>query len=196
MKDEDVLRYFDRRLDAHGVAVQAVDWGSEGSQRMRFEVLAGIGPLGGARVLDAGCGLGDLWAFLRSVSPSVDYEGWDVNPRMIAAATERFPDARFRAVDAGSGVDLDQQFDWVVASGLFYLRDEAFFSTTVRRLFARCRRGLAFNTLSAWADRRTPGEFYAEPDRVLDVCRTLSRRLTLRHDYLPHDFTVYVYRDA
>ena len=34
------------------------------------------------------------------------------------------------------------------------------------------------------------------PLHVLAFCRTLTSRVTLRHDYLEHDFTVYLYRDA
>lgn len=196
MTRDDVLRYFDRRLDAHGATVLAVDWGSEASQRARFEVLTAIGPLGHSRVLDVGCGLGDLWPFVKALAPSVDYEGWDINPRMVAAAAARFPEARFRTVDIAAGDAPGERVDWVLASGIFYLRDEAFLASAVERLFARCRRGVAFNTLSAWARQREPGEFYADPARVLDVCRALGGRVTLRHDYLPHDFTVYLYRDA
>jgi SAM-dependent methyltransferase len=193
---EEVVRYFDQRLAAHGPTVQAVDWGSPASQRARFEVLAAVGPLAGSRVLDVGCGLGDLWPYLQSVAPSAQYEGWDLNPRMVAAAAARFPGVTFRAQDVTAADAPAERFDWVLASGLFYLRDETFLAAAVERLFARCRRGVAFNTLSAWAERQTPGELYAEPARVLETCGRLTPRVTLRHDYLPHDFTVYLYRDA
>lgn len=197
MNTEGVLRYFDQRLDAYGVDVRAVDWGSEASQALRFRVLCAVGDLDGRRVLDVGSGLGDLCRYLGAHHPTAVYEGCDVNPRMVAAARARFPAGRFLVADPlGEARALRPPYDWVLASGLFYLRDEAFMEAMVRRLFDLCARGLAFNTLSAWAARREPGELHAEPARVLALARALAPRLVLRHDYLPNDFTVYLYRDG
>ena len=48
--------------------------------------------------------------------------------------------------------------------------------------------------LSAWAPVLRSDQYHADPVSVLDFCRTLTSRLALRHEYLPHDFTVYLYR--
>jgi hypothetical protein len=40
-----------------------------------------------------------------------------------------------------------------------------------------------------------PGEFYADPVEIVRFCRSLTPWVVLRHDYLAHDFTVYLYRD-
>lgn len=197
MNHEEVLRYFDQRLDAYGPTVRALDWGSEDSQRTRFRILVEVGALEGCRVLDVGCGLGDLWEYLTRTIPTVDYEGCDVNPRMVAAARTRYPHGRFLVADPMSGpAELSAPYDYILASGLFYLRDEEFLRGMVAEMFSLCSRGVAFNSLSAWADHPEPGEYYAEPGRVLAFCRSLARRVVLRHDYFPHDFTVYVYRDS
>src|SRR5438132_671516 len=45
-----------------------------------------VRPERGERVLDIGCGPGEIMVFL----PSVDYLGIDINPRYVEAATERF----------------------------------------------------------------------------------------------------------
>jgi SAM-dependent methyltransferase len=191
----DVLRYFDERLDTYGSSVLAVDWASEASQALRFRVLTEIGSLDGGTVLDVGSGLGDLAAFLEQRHPTARYEGWDLNPRMVERARMLHPRARFLVADPladGTG----GAWDWILASGIFHLRDEAFLRLMVAKLFAWARRGAAFNALSAWAPSPVPDAFHAEPAQVLDFCRTLTPRVALRHDYLPHDFTVYLYRDA
>ena len=191
----DVLRYFDERLDAYGSSVRAVDWVSEASQTVRFRVLTAIGLLDGATVLDVGSGLGDLASFLAEYHPTARYEGCDVNPRMVGLARARCPGARFFVGDPLAG-GAEGAWDWILASGIFHLRDEAFLRAMVPTLFARARLGVAFNLLSAWAPVQLPDQFYADPARVLDLCRTLTSRCALRHDYLPHDFTIYLYRDG
>lgn len=190
---EDVLRYFDERLDAYGPCVHAVDWVSEGSQLVRFRALTAIGSLDGASVLDVGAGLGDLAGFLETHHPTARYEGCDVNPRMVEHARRRYPRARFFVADPLAG-DVDGTWDWIVASGIFHLRDEEFLRAMAATLFARARRGVALNMLSAWAPVQDGGQYYADAAAVLAWCRTLTSRVVLRHDYLPHDFTVYLYR--
>ena len=64
----------------------------------------------------------------------------------------------------------------------------------VARMFALCREAVAFNSLSTWAPDPEPSEFYADPAETLAFCRTLTTRVTLRHDYHTRDFTVYLYR--
>jgi SAM-dependent methyltransferase len=191
----DVLRYFDELLDAYGTTVQAVDWVSEASQALRFRVLTEIGPLDGATVLDVGSGLGDLAGFMERDHPTVRYEGCDLNPRMVEHARTRYPHAHFFVADPLAG-GVNGTWDWILASGIFHLRDEAFLRAMIETLFARVRLGVGFNMLSTWAPVLGPDQYHVDPVSVLDVCRTLTSRLALRHDYLPHDFTIYLYPDG
>jgi hypothetical protein len=66
----------------------------------------------------------------------------------------------------------------------------------VSEMFRRCRRGVVFNSLSTWASVQEQGEYYADPLEVVAWCRELSPWVVLRHDYLPHDFTVFVARQS
>jgi len=69
----------------------------------------------GDKVLDVGCGLGDLSALL---PPDVVYVGVDFVPEFVAEAERRFPSREFVGGDLH---DLsrfaDRSFDWVIARG-------------------------------------------------------------------------------
>ena len=67
----------------------------------------------GKRVLEIGCGAGDLLAALR---PSVGV-GVDVSAGMVALARSLHPEFRFQHV-AGEDLDLGETFDYVVLSDL------------------------------------------------------------------------------
>lgn len=198
-EDRQTASFYSGLLQQHGNDARALNWGSRESQAVRFAALCGIGSLDGCSVLDVGCGLGDMWAWLRQQRTSARYIGIDISPEMISRARSLHPDAAFEVAAAtDQAFPQPGAFDYVFASGIFYLRKanpEAYLEQAVSRMFNACRKGIAFNSLSLWAPKRDPDEFYADPCSTLEVCRRITRWVTLRHDYHPGDFTIYMRRD-
>ncbi len=206
--DDDWVRaMYARKVDNFREGHHAQGWSSRASQRKRFAALADVADLRGASVLDAGCGLADLYAYLeeRGIAQSVRYTGLDFTPRMIERARARFPNLAFVQGDASAPDTPLPASDYVLASGLFsyMVNDQARFEATLTRLWETARRGVAFNVLSTLADKTTremtaaAGLFAADPLETFRFCRAaLSPWVTLRHDYLPHDFTIYLYRES
>jgi SAM-dependent methyltransferase len=89
-----------------------------------------VKPVSGERVLDIGCGPGDVLGYL----PSVDYLGLDYNPRYVKAARARYGSrAEFRCeAVANLLVSQPASFDLVMANGLLHHLTE----DEVRHLFA------------------------------------------------------------
>lgn len=194
-----IIELYSGLVEQYGQDPRSLDWGSRESQESRFSILAEIAPLEGTSILDLGCGLADLKEFFQIKKLSVDYTGYDITSTMIDNARKRFPDSHFEVRNILDGPEPEPAFDYVLSSGIFYLRKTEpmeFMEKIVGRMFALCRRGVAFNTLSLRADRMGSDEFYADPGEVLTLCQSITRRVILRHDYLPHDFTVYLYREG
>jgi len=192
------VAYYSRLLEEYGSDVRTVDWSSRQSQHLRFAVLSGVGFEDGCSILDVGCGLGDLLEWIEARSIAVQYTGIDITPAMIELCKARFPNHRFISGNLSSSADdLGDRFDWVVASGLFSFRQHqpfAYLQQVVSSMFALASRGVAFNALSSWASRRSAGEFHADPVETAAWCRTQTPWVTLRHDYHPGDFTIYMQR--
>lgn len=93
----------------------------------------------GMRVLDVGCGPGDLLSFL----PDVNYTGIDLNPSHIASAKEKHKsNGRFICDDvANISVDSKQRYDRILFSGLLHHLDD----TTATNLLKTCGELLAEN---------------------------------------------------
>ena len=194
MSNERIIHHFEDCLERHGPSFRALDWGSRESQELRFRVLAEIGCLAGKSVLDVGCGLGDFYGFLRENGIAVNYRGVDITQAMVERAGRRYPEIQVERRDIVRH-PLRERFDYVMASGIFYLlRDEEEVWRLVREMFRLARYGVACNSLSSWG-RVESGELALEPASFLGFCRTLTGRLALRHDYLKHDFTVYLYKE-
>ena len=57
---------------------------------------------------------------------------------------------------------------------------------------SHARRGFAADFLSNRVDYELAETFHADPPRVLDLAYRHSNRVTLRNDYMPFEFTVFV----
>jgi SAM-dependent methyltransferase len=88
----------------------------------RLLVSRHVRPVGGERVLDVGCGPGDLLDEL----PSVDYLGVDLNPRYVDAARRRYGDrGRFKCADVReTDVSQEAPFDLVLGIGILHHLDD------------------------------------------------------------------------
>ena len=102
--------------------------------------------------------------------------------------------ARERLDGAGDGVAAEEQV--VAAAELGRADDPAVAWTIVDRLWRLCDRAIAFTSLSGWAVEQPSDELHLDPAETLARCRSLTPLVTIRHDYLPHDFAVYLYREG
>jgi SAM-dependent methyltransferase len=187
-------RHYGPLVRAHGATHRAVDWGSERGQETRFRMLLEPINLLEGRLLDVGCGVGHLVDHLKTRRFGGEYLGLDLVPEMVMAAQGRHRGWNFREGRVPDDA-LAFEADYVIGSGLFNLANQKTLEDTVAGMFRVARRMVAFNSLSAWGDNPVRGEFRADPVKVVEFCRKLTRRVVLRHDYLPHDFTVYLYRE-
>ena len=195
--DERTICLYESLLKEHGETYRALDWGSRKSQQKRFQILADIGISAGDHILDVGCGLADFNAWLLDHRPGVKYSGIDITPGMVSTARARFTNANILNGTIFDQDLLHDSFDYLVASGIFFLRKDnpkKYMESTIFQMYQFSRKGIAFNSLSAWMQERKDDEFYAVPAEIMEFCKSLSPFVVLRHDYHPGDFTVYVYR--
>ena len=191
-----IAAYYDQLVDKYGYSRRALDVLRKDSLLVRYQVLSEVLNLTGKRVLEVGCGFGDLGAFLKTRYKNLEYVGVDISLRMIEVGSQIHPDLDLRHKDI-LGWPPSDTFDVVLAQGLFYLLEddaERKMHLLIRTMFNLAKEALAFCTLSTWASTLNDGEFHADPLKTTAFCRQLTSRLVLRHDYLPNDFAVYLYR--
>jgi SAM-dependent methyltransferase len=189
-----------RRVQKFRNGPLAQGWIGRRTQHARFRALVSVAPdLLGASVLDVGCGMADLYAYLMDAGTSCCYTGVDFTASMLSKARARFPDAHLLQADV-TDPDADlPTVDYMLASGLFSYMSEERMRAVICRMWALARRAVAFNALSIYApESNTPagaGFFYADPAETFRFCRTLTPWVTLKHDYLPNDFCVHLRRE-
>jgi len=199
MKKEQRKRIIDRHRDSltrFGYHANALYWSSQKIQEARFCVLSEIGIEKGDSVLDVGCGFADFKTWIEGQGRSVDFTGIDLSPDLMHVAAEKHPDATLLCGELFDFHFEEQSFDWVILSGAMNeaLHDEgAYARKMIARMFELCGKGLAFNMLDARTLKAHDLQS-VQPQEMLEYCQGLCTHVQLRDDYLPNDFTIYIYR--
>jgi len=196
--DSETRLWYEDKVRRYGYDHRGLGFRTRSSQEKRFDALTRIGSLDGRRVLDVGCGFGDLLAFLLERRMKPIYTGLDICAPMIARCHQRFPvvSGIFAVADA-----LEYRpripYDYVLASGIFGLGAEGArerIRPTLTRMFEWCTSGVAVNFLSARTAEKVPNRLYVDPAEALDLAFALTPCVRIDHDYLPNDFTLYLQR--
>ncbi|KKK62623.1 hypothetical protein LCGC14_3002470, partial [marine sediment metagenome] len=171
-------------------------WGSEELQSARLEVMARIVKRACQyeRVLDVGCGLGELAMWLGNYSCLGPYRGIDLVEELITEAKTRFDGRKYR-FETHDLRDEPRPADAVIASGIFALCNDRIFWSMLDAMWESAEVVMAFNCKSSWAPENSKylgkTAYFRDPAETLAQCRTrYTRNLILDHSYLDHDFTI------
>jgi len=206
------IEYYEGLLAKHGEGPLALDWNSAESQRVRFYVLKEILVYGkkaaGISILDLGCGLGDLYGFLKAdgtlTRHKIQYTGYDIAPKLLDVARRKYPEAKFEIKDLLADRDVPR-FDYVFCSGALNYKiaekDEQmdYVKEMLLRMYDLSVYGIAVNFLGEGAIPISDPEavksgryFFFNPEEIVSFARFTGGRFLLRHDYHPGDFTLYL----
>lgn len=198
---QEVVRHYEERLARHGYSTQSLGWSKAGRHDLRFNVLAGPAlddPRGS--VLDVGCGFADLYQFLRRRGWRGRYLGIDLVPGFVEMARQRHPGVEVRQADISELAELPDKFDYVLASGIFEFQmqqqDTAqHVATVLGNMFRAAGKMACADFMTSYVDFQHPGAWHCDPAWAFAQGMRLSRRVALRHDYLPFEFALFIHVD-
>lgn len=192
---EAVVNYYKACLKVNGInSAKSLDWASESTQAVRYEVFTKIGNLSGAEILDAGCGLGDFYKFLQGKNINPLYNGIDIVPEFVEGAKAKYPHGNFFLQELN---EVEKFFDYIFVSGVYNLNlpnYESINFSNIRHLYGKARRAFGFNLLDERYHVRDRQYATYHPEKVLAFCKTFANRAALVAGYLPHDFTIFLYQ--
>ncbi len=189
--------YYDNLVNKFGHDPRSCDYGFAESQKIKFEILSQATSYNGKSILDIGCGFADYYDFLKLKFENIRYYGVDISERMITEAKKLHPDLKLEQTNVFDNTPLNK-YDVVTSNGIFYLmgkNSKLLMFDFIKKMYEISNQIIVFNSLSTWANDQEISEFYADPLETLTYCKTLSPWVTLRHDYHPRDFTIYIYKN-
>ena len=195
MKKEEVNFIKDlyrERILEYGQDPKALGW-PRNDQDLRFERLTRIWNFENLKIVDYGCGFGDLYSYLCNRGVDFEYVGVDISPEMIEQANELHPEAKFEVLS--NPLDELPECDIVFACGAHALKleDNQKFVRDSFALFKKSAKvGFGVTFLSTHSDIRHKKNYYSDPDFILNHSYTLSKRILLDNMFMPFEFSVFV----
>jgi len=195
----DYLDPYKEAVKKHGPSFESTLWHSREKQRGRFEVMAGMVPLTGRTIVDAGAGIGDFARYLHE--EGIEYGrfvGLEGVPAMVEKGNRLdLPEFAMIESDFSSETDAFRAHtpDVIVFSGSLntFGQDDAI--KVLERAWDAAREAVLFNFLSARnhmknAPDPSPARRF-DPLRMIDWALTKTPSVMFRQDYFNgHDATV------
>jgi len=187
-------RFYAASIARHGFNAQGVHWNSQGSQRLRFKIIASLLPrsLEPFSLVDAGCGFADFYDYLGKIERlPARYVGLDCMEPMVAEARRR-TEGDIRLCDILHDPLIEA--DYYVCSGAMNILTPFETHLFIRRCFEHSRRGFVFNILSGKDESMVYN--YVTARQIAAIGRDLGADVQIESDYLERDITVLFSRKA
>jgi SAM-dependent methyltransferase len=190
--------YLDR-IAQHGVTLESMKSGGEAKQRMRHRVHGElVGPHD--NVLDVGSGIGQFRDHLEKAGFKGAYHGIDLIPDYVEHCRARFPDSTFELRDVFAS-DIQGEYDVIVASQVFNVRykqsdNQQVLQRFLTMAFAKCRKAVTVDLITSYVDFSVPDLYNFAPEEIFHFAKTLTPFVRLRHDYLPFEFSVQLFKSS
>jgi SAM-dependent methyltransferase len=199
---ERIKRIYGESFRDHGDSPAAL-LTPKGRNELRFRAIDPFVREPGVRVLDYGCGLGYLFEYLVRNGFDVAYTGLDILPEFVSACRNKYGGAaEFVVTDALAPVK--GHYDIVFCSGVFNIRTDDNLAVSkkyafekIQQLFNVTSDVLICDFMSSLVDFQQPESQHFSPGEIAEFSASrLSRRFQIRHDLLPYECTLVVWRNA
>lgn len=178
--------YYEDKFKQFGDSPEAVLWKNEDVQKKRFEAMEKVFDGNkSVEVLDAGCGLGHLYKHLEDKGYQLKYMGIDTNKDFIDTAKDKKINVMRMDILDFNKMEV-QKWDYILASGIYNLKDSGNWKYGMSTLFRKCRKGLAINFLTKATDGAYRG--FSEKE-VEGIAKSMGAEVEIIKGYLDNDVT-------
>jgi len=183
------LDFYQKAFKKYGISARGLNWNSEDSQKIRFEVLVGFlkDEISSSSIVDAGCGFGDFYLFLakQNLIPK-RYVGIDCMQDFIDISKQRLPNTTFTCRDILR--DELVYADWYVASGSLNILNSFDTWMFLEKMLSYSKKGVVFNILQGNKNSKTFN--YQKKDDIISFAKKKGYKIKLIEEYLPNDISV------
>jgi len=180
--------FYTAAIKKYGQDSKGVHWNSVHSQETRFKVLMSYISDDYFSMVDAGCGFGDLYFYMKKTGVKFSsYKGLDLSSSMVDIAREK----TLQVVEqCDICKDILPQADYYVCSGAMNILTRFDTYLFIRNCYEASKKGFVFNLLMGEDDSLVYNHFY--PKELEALFDELGAKVSIKTGYLKHDFTVFM----
>lgn len=185
--------FYENAIKRYGCTAKGLNWNSKHSQHTRFEVIHSLleEHLASSKIIDAGCGFGDLYLFLQQKgSLPRKYVGYDMLHEALFVAKKR---TKQQCVYKDILNDELERADFYVASGSMNILNRSETFVFIRRCYEASQKGFIFNLLRG---EEKEGHFnYFLPEEIEEHVSDFVYDVQMYEGYMEGDFTVFLKKE-
>lgn len=177
--------FYKASLQRHGLTCKALHWNSEESQLLRFKVLLSMLPqdISNYSIVDAGCGFGDLYAFMNS--KPLKYTGIDIMDEMIEEAKNK---TGCEILKLDLCYDEAPSADYYICSGSMNILQKFETYLFIQNCYGACKKGFVFNILEGDDDSLVYN--YFKEKELKELAKKLGAKMVVKSGYMYKDISV------
>lgn len=187
-------QFYSSAINKYGATAKGVNWHSQKSQKLRFDIILGMLPdnFSSFTIADAGCGFGDLYThMLKKKKAPNRYIGIDSLIDMYSIASDK---TGCEIIIADICKDELPPADYYICSGGMNVLESFETHLFMRNCFSTCTKGFVFNVLHG--NKKSETYNYMTTDEIKQIAKDLGvSRIEVKDDYLEDDITVIFYKD-
>ena len=190
---------YTKAYEKYGVSHKTLAWKSKQAQLIRFKQLIDGLEIKGKHVLDVGCGFGDLVDYLEKVGKAASYTGVDITPQFIDKSKKHHPEHSFYCCDYFKH-PVDESFDIIICNGVLNGNVEDVINVrekAIEVMFDHANEVVAFTMAGSHhqpENKDTNRVWYADSIEITVFCASLTKKLVLKQQYRPKDFTIQMFK--
>ena len=199
-----IAEHYKKCFEDHGDNHLGVDWPKYDDTLTRYKVMLDlINENNKVSLLDFGCGLGHLYKFILNEKKEneIVYSGLDINEKFYDHCIKKYPEVNFFLKDININDEIPN-FDYIVCNGTFTEKRDLsyeemfdFMTNTLKTLWSKANKGIAFNVMSKLVEWERDDLFHVSMDEIgLFLKNNLSKNFVIRNNYKLYEYTIYVYK--
>ncbi|NOH70225.1 class I SAM-dependent methyltransferase [Vibrio pectenicida] len=176
----------------HGLSHKMQGWSSLEEQKIRFKAIANGVDFANKRVLDLGCGLGELYDYLSKEKRLGFYLGMDQHWSFLRQAKARIGSTQCRFQYADISRARLPKMDIIIASGSLNYRSRQpdYLEHMIARMYNAATEAVIFNLLNSQTFSQPKLLQPYHKEFVMEYCKTLTPNVVVIDDYSTNDFTI------
>lgn len=203
---EQTINRYNKRFKEFGYDQKSLGWGIKGRQKERFKILIDIlkiNLLKDLKVCDIGAGFGDLYKYMLDNKISLkEYFGYEIVPNLVKEGNKQYK--KYSNFNLFNDDYLEKKenknVDISIISGSFNFKikkgeNYQYIENVLKKAFNNSSHGVSANFITNRTDYKDDLIFYANPEKIIDICYGLTKRFVLDHSYFPFEFSIAIFKD-